>query len=376
MGTGIFASTARFYIHDHLYSPVALTDYSGTILERYEYDAYGNPTIWNADFTTERDSSNYGNPYLFTGRRVDYLDSGSLKIQYNRNRYYDYYTGRWLTHDPLGITPNPQGSNKFDSFVQYKVGMSYYDEAQLSPSMFGIIANMQKGYHFSIIGQYEYGLSLYQPFESNPVINIDPLGFWGEYTHLTKTKEWAVDVGYTTKCAKIIGEACNNVDTISNHIGPFPLIGDMSYHFDTDPSGFFPITDARINHFKDHYENANSLASSAVTWAIAKGALKQLGTALHPLQDTFSYNDGHKAAMPMLHAPQAYCVFIGDPLGIWNPFCFWQMLTNENWWDPHLPDKATEWPVDHYKTKKETEKILEEFLGNECFDCYCKQDFP
>jgi len=67
----------------------------------YEYDAYGKPTIWNAGFTTERDSSNYGNPYLFTSRRVDILDSGSLKIQYNRNRYYDYYTGRWLTHDPL-----------------------------------------------------------------------------------------------------------------------------------------------------------------------------------------------------------------------------------------------------------------------------------
>ena len=43
------------------------------------------------------------NAYLFTGRRVDILDNGSLKIQYNRNRYYDYYTGRWLTHDPLGI---------------------------------------------------------------------------------------------------------------------------------------------------------------------------------------------------------------------------------------------------------------------------------
>jgi len=24
-----------------------------------------------------------------------------LKIQYNRNRYYDYYTGRWLTQDPV-----------------------------------------------------------------------------------------------------------------------------------------------------------------------------------------------------------------------------------------------------------------------------------
>jgi RHS repeat-associated protein len=44
----------------------------------------------------------YGNPYLFTGRRVDMLDEGSLTIQYNRNRYYDYYTGRWTTHDPLG----------------------------------------------------------------------------------------------------------------------------------------------------------------------------------------------------------------------------------------------------------------------------------
>jgi len=90
-----------FYIHDHLYSPAALAAWTGNVLERYEYDAYGNPTIWNADFTTERESSNYGNPYLFTGRRVDILDSGSLKIQYNRNRYYDYYSGRWLTHDPL-----------------------------------------------------------------------------------------------------------------------------------------------------------------------------------------------------------------------------------------------------------------------------------
>ena len=35
-------------------------------------------------------------------RRAGILDNGSLKIQNNRNRYYDYYTGRWLTHDPFG----------------------------------------------------------------------------------------------------------------------------------------------------------------------------------------------------------------------------------------------------------------------------------
>jgi RHS repeat-associated protein len=90
----------RYYIHDHLYSPVALMGASGSSpIERYEYDAYGNCQIMDA-YYNPRSSSSYGNPYYFTGRQLDFLDAGSLKIQYNRNRYYDYYTGRWLTHDP------------------------------------------------------------------------------------------------------------------------------------------------------------------------------------------------------------------------------------------------------------------------------------
>ena len=58
-----------YYAHDHLYSPVALLDDEGMVLERYEYDAYGKPAIWDAGFTSERSTSNYDNPYLFTGRR-------------------------------------------------------------------------------------------------------------------------------------------------------------------------------------------------------------------------------------------------------------------------------------------------------------------
>ncbi|MGB2807301.1 MAG: RHS repeat-associated core domain-containing protein, partial [Sedimentisphaerales bacterium] len=92
------------------------------------------PTIWNADFTTERANSNYGNPYLFTGRRVDILDSGSLKIQYNRNRYYDYYSGRWLTQDPLGITPNPQWPNRFGIIGQYGDAINLYQYVASNPS--------------------------------------------------------------------------------------------------------------------------------------------------------------------------------------------------------------------------------------------------
>jgi len=36
---------ARYYIHNHLYSPVALISSNGTLRERYEYDVYGNPHI-------------------------------------------------------------------------------------------------------------------------------------------------------------------------------------------------------------------------------------------------------------------------------------------------------------------------------------------
>jgi RHS repeat-associated protein len=81
--------------------------------------------------------------YLFTGRELDILDYGSLKIQYNRNRYYDSYTGRWTTQDPLGITPNQWKANRF-----------------------------------APVDQYEYGLNLYEYVGSNPVLYGDPLGLY------------------------------------------------------------------------------------------------------------------------------------------------------------------------------------------------------
>jgi len=93
----------KFVVHDHLYSPVALIGVGAAVLERYEYDAYGNCRVLEPNFADDPDGkSDFANPYFFTGRQVDTLDSGSLKIQYNRNRYYDYYTGRWFTQDPMG----------------------------------------------------------------------------------------------------------------------------------------------------------------------------------------------------------------------------------------------------------------------------------
>ncbi|MHC4867679.1 MAG: RHS repeat domain-containing protein, partial [Planctomycetota bacterium] len=125
----------RCYVHDHLYSPAALTTGSGTVLERYEYDAYGEPTIWDPTFSSERSSSSYDNPYYFTGRRADFLDGGNLTLQINRHRYYDYYTGRWLTHDPLGITPNAPKPNRFEITKEYTDALNLYEYVKSQPSV-------------------------------------------------------------------------------------------------------------------------------------------------------------------------------------------------------------------------------------------------
>ena len=41
---------AKYYVHDHLYSPAALVNAFGNVSERYEYDAYGNCYILEPNF--------------------------------------------------------------------------------------------------------------------------------------------------------------------------------------------------------------------------------------------------------------------------------------------------------------------------------------
>lgn len=87
-----------YYYHSNsLGSIVALTDTSGSIIEQYSYDVFGKPSIFNGSGSLLSDSA-VGNPYLFTGRCFD-KESG---LQYNRNRYFSYELGRWMTQDPIG----------------------------------------------------------------------------------------------------------------------------------------------------------------------------------------------------------------------------------------------------------------------------------
>lgn len=93
----------HYYAHDHLFSPVTLIADDGTVEERYEYDAYGKFTIWDATFTNTRSDSLYDNDRYFTGQMLDILDNGDLLIMYYKNRYYLVDLGRFMQRYPLGV---------------------------------------------------------------------------------------------------------------------------------------------------------------------------------------------------------------------------------------------------------------------------------
>ena len=88
-----------YYHHtDQQYSTVAVTDVNGNVVERYNYDAFGNPTIYDGGGTPLTTGSTIGNSVLYTGRTWQ----PELGLYDYRNRQYDPTTGRFTTPDPLG----------------------------------------------------------------------------------------------------------------------------------------------------------------------------------------------------------------------------------------------------------------------------------
>jgi len=76
---------------------VGLTDNSGSLIEKYEYDVYGNTIIYDQTLTPISQSL-VNNPYGFTGRRFD----NETGLYYYRARYYSSELGRFLQTDPIG----------------------------------------------------------------------------------------------------------------------------------------------------------------------------------------------------------------------------------------------------------------------------------
>lgn len=138
--TNAATSTNYYYLSDGLGSITEIQDSTGTTVEKYRYDSFGNPTILAAD-ATELTESAISNPYMFTAREWD----TETQLYYYRARYYDPGVGRFLSEDPI-LKPFKY-NNKFGNFV------------------FALQNNPQ------IFNAYQY-------IQNNPVNDIDPYGLF------------------------------------------------------------------------------------------------------------------------------------------------------------------------------------------------------
>ena len=113
-------SDHQFQHGNTLFSVFAVTDETGAVLERYQYDPYGNQTVMDASFNVLTDSA-IDQEFSYTGQRLD----AETSLYYYKNRFYSSDQGRFISRDLIG---------------------------------------------------YDDGMHLYQYSHQNPIINMDSLG--------------------------------------------------------------------------------------------------------------------------------------------------------------------------------------------------------
>jgi RHS repeat-associated protein len=89
--------TERFYAFGDFYSCTAIADTTGTVQERYGYNAFGQARFMTPAFAS-RASSSYDWETLYDSYRWD-SETGLYHVRY---RHLHPTIGRWLTRDPIG----------------------------------------------------------------------------------------------------------------------------------------------------------------------------------------------------------------------------------------------------------------------------------
>lgn len=111
-----------FYHTDNLGSITELTDVTGSIINAYVYDSFGNIVF---------QSGSIENPFTYTAREFDQ----ESELYFYRARYYDPSIGRFMQEDPLGFQ---SGDSNFYTYVSNNP-LAYTDPSGLIISGFGFI---------------------------------------------------------------------------------------------------------------------------------------------------------------------------------------------------------------------------------------------
>ncbi len=86
------SGTTYWDLTDKLGSVCGVINNSATVVDSIQYDAYGN-------ILPGETAPAYRGMYAWTGQQLD-VETG---LQYNRARWYDSSTGRWISQDPMGF---------------------------------------------------------------------------------------------------------------------------------------------------------------------------------------------------------------------------------------------------------------------------------
>jgi RHS repeat-associated protein len=154
-------SSVFYYVKDHLGSVHALVDAAGSVVERYEYDAWGRVLGVFDGAGNALAATAIGNRYLWQGREY----SWATGLYCFRARWYEPVIGRWLSNDPIGISG---------------------------------------------------GLNQYVFCANNPVNFVDPFGLWRSSGHVDLTIRAAASTGLSGGDVDKIIIANLNVDRLRN----------------------------------------------------------------------------------------------------------------------------------------------------------------
>jgi RHS repeat-associated protein len=104
-------ATRYYFEHDGNFDTTAVTDASGNVLQRFEYDPYGKLTVLSASYGSS--SAAPLTAYLFQGGRLDSLTG----LSHFGARDYNPATGTWMEQDPTG----------------YQAGVNFYEFERSAP---------------------------------------------------------------------------------------------------------------------------------------------------------------------------------------------------------------------------------------------------
>lgn len=98
-GGTVVSGDRLYYLTDANHNVTAVVDNSGVVQERYDYDAYGAVTVYDANWANAAMVSALANSLLFAGQDVD-AETG---LRYARARWYNSSIGSFLSRDPSGF---------------------------------------------------------------------------------------------------------------------------------------------------------------------------------------------------------------------------------------------------------------------------------